>query len=136
VTLAKSADRELSGNVLGELQWRIYLELWKSPRAAEAAEGWGGDRYSVTRRSDGHLVGRIATTWDSAKDAEQFATAYIASLAARFPGADTSDPAAGIARPDSGKVFVRTIGKRVFIVDGGRAAAELEELIRTSKFDG
>ncbi|HEY0992372.1 MAG TPA: hypothetical protein VGD80_35210 [Kofleriaceae bacterium] len=136
VTLAKSADRELSGNVLGELQWRIYLELWKSPRAAEAAEGWGGDRYSVTRRSDGHLVGRIATTWDSPKDAAQFATAYIASLAARFPGADTRDPAAGIARPDFGKVFVRTIGKRVFIVDGARAAAELDQLIRTTRFDG
>jgi hypothetical protein len=134
VTLVKSADRELWGNVLGELQWRVYFELWKSPGAVEAAAGWDGDRYSVTRRSDGHLVGRIATAWDSPEDAEQFAAAYVASLAARFPGADTSRLDAGIARPDFGKVFVRTIGKRVFIVDGARDAAELAEIIRTAKF--
>jgi hypothetical protein len=136
VTLAKSADRELSGNVLGELQWRIYFELWKVPGAVDAAAGWGGDRYSVTRRSDGRLVGRIATAWDSPEDAEQFATAYAASLAARFPGADISRPDAGIARSDSGKVFVRRLGKRVFIVDGARDAAELEQLIRSARFAG
>jgi hypothetical protein len=135
VTLARTSDRELTGNVLGELQWRIYLELWKSPRAGEAAEGWGGDRYSVTRRSDGRLLGRIATTWDRPEDAVQFANAYVASLGARFPGADISHPAAGVARPDGGKVFVRTIGKRVFIVDGARDAAELDAVIRTTTFD-
>jgi hypothetical protein len=135
VRLARSASHELSANVLGELQWRIYFELWKTPNGAEAAEGWGGDRYSVTRGSDGRLLGRIATTWDRPEDATQFANAYVASLAARFPGADISQPSAGIARPDAGKVFVRTVGKRVFIVDGARDAAELDAMIRSTMFD-
>jgi hypothetical protein len=135
VTLAKPADPELAGNVLGELQWQIYFELWKSPRAAAAAEGWGGDRYAVTRRKDGRLIGRIVTTWDTPGDADEFASAYLASLAARFPGADTSQPAAGIARPDGGKVFVRTAGARVFIVDGADDAGALDALIRTTTFD-
>jgi hypothetical protein len=135
VTLARTTDPKLADNVLGELQWQIYFQLWKSPRAAEAAEGWGGDRYVVTRRKDGRLIGRIATIWDTAADAQQFADAYLASLAARFPGADTSRPAAGIARPDGGRVFVRTIGSRVFIVDGADDAGALDAVVRTTRFE-
>ncbi|HET7501876.1 MAG TPA: hypothetical protein VFK02_12755, partial [Kofleriaceae bacterium] len=134
VTLARSADPELVGNVLGELQWQVYFRLWKSPNAAEASEGWGGDRYSVTRRKDGRLIGRIATIWDSDADARQFADAYVATLAARFPGADVGDPATGIARPDGGRVFVRTDGPRVFIVDGADDAGALAALVRTTTF--
>jgi hypothetical protein len=135
VTLAKTADPQVTGNVLGELLWRVYFELWKSPHAAEASGGWGGDRYAITRRTDGRLIGRVATTWDTAGDAQQFARAYLASLAVRFPGADVSHPAAGIARPDGGKVFVRTAGTRVFIVDGADDAGSLDALIRTTAFD-
>ena len=135
VTLARSADRQLAGDVLGELQWKVYLERWKSPRAAEAAAGWGGDRFSVTRRKDGRLIGRIATIWDTPDDAAEFADAFVASLAARFPGADISHPAAGIPRADGGKVFVRRTGARVFIVDGAADAAALDALVRTTKFD-
>jgi hypothetical protein len=135
VTLSHMADPELAGNVLGELQWKIYFELWKSPRAAEASEGWAGDRYSVTRRSDGRLIGRIATRWDSPADARQFADAYIGSLAARFPGAHAGNPGNGIARPDGGKVFVRIAGDRVFIVDGADDAKPLDALIRGAAFD-
>jgi hypothetical protein len=135
VTLATTGEHELAGNVLGELQWKIYFELWKSPRAAEAAEGWGGDRYSVTRRKDGRLIARIATLWDTPVDAEQFAAAYLASLAVRFPGADVGHAAAGIARPDGGKIFVRRAGARVFIVDGADDAGALDALVRTTRLD-
>ncbi|HEX3757610.1 MAG TPA: hypothetical protein VHW23_02850 [Kofleriaceae bacterium] len=134
VTLRRTADPELAGNVLGELQWKIYFDLWKVPHADEAAAGWGGDRYAVTRRRDGRLIGRIATIWDTPDDARQFADAYIASLATRFPGA-AGQPAAGIARPDGGRVFVRVAGARVFIVDGADDASALDALIRSATFD-
>ncbi|HEX8111824.1 MAG TPA: hypothetical protein VF516_29030, partial [Kofleriaceae bacterium] len=133
VTLARGTDPELAGNVLGELQWKIYFELWKVPHAAEAAAGWGGDRYSVTRRRDGRLIGRIATVWDTPDDARQFADAYAASLSARFPGAGSL--AAGIARPDGGRVFVRVAGDRVFIVDGADDAGALDALVKSTKLD-
>jgi hypothetical protein len=141
VALAHSADPELAGNVLGELQWKVYFELWKVPHAAEAAAGWGGDRYSVTRRRDGRLIGRIATVWDTPKDAREFAAAYIASLEARWfdPGAGpiaTGSPATtGIARRDGGRVFVRVVGDRVFIVDGADTTGALDALVRSTKFD-
>lgn len=133
VTLARTTDPALAGNVIGELQWKVYLDLWKVPHGAEAAAGWGGDRYAVTRRRDGRLIGRIATVWDTADDARQFADAYAASLAARFPGGGSL--AAGIARPDGGRVFVRVAGDRVFIVDGADDAAVMDALVKSTKLD-
>jgi hypothetical protein len=134
VQLARSADPELAGDVLGELQWKIYFEQWKVPHAAEAAAGWGGDRYAVNRRRDGRLIGRIATVWDTPDDARQFADAYAASLAARFPGGGAL--AAGIARQGGGRAFVRTVGDRVFIVDGADDAGALDALVRSTTVDG
>jgi hypothetical protein len=133
--LARSGDPELVGNVLGELQWRIYFGLWKVPDAEPAAAGWAGDRYSVTRRKDGRLIGRIATLWDTEADAQEFAAAYLASLPARFPGAETGHPEAGVVRPGGGRIFVRTTGARVFIVDGADDARAVETLIRATTFD-
>jgi hypothetical protein len=134
VVLARPTDPELAGNVLGELSWKIYFELWKTPGAAAAAAGWGGDRYSVTRRKDGRLVAQIATVWDTAADAAQFEAAYRASLATRFSGAPaTASGAVAAERPGGGKIFLRTIGTRVFIVDGADDARALDALIRTTK---
>lgn len=135
ITLPHSPDRELTGNVIGELQWRVYFDLWKSPHTAEAAAGWAGDRYSVTRRSDGRLIGRIATLWDTPGDAREFADAYVASLARRFPGADVAHPGAGIARGDAGKLFVRVAGQRVFIVDGADDARAVDALAAGARFE-
>jgi len=135
VTLARTSEPKLADNVVGELQWQVYFQLWKSPGAAEAAAGWGGDHYTVIRRKDGRLIGRIATIWDTADDAQQFADAYLASLAARFPGAAPGQPAAGIARPDGGRVFVRTVGAKVFIVDGADDARALDAVVRTTTFE-
>jgi hypothetical protein len=134
VTLAAAGGHELVHNVFGELVWRVYFEQWKVPHAAEAADGWGGDRYAVSRRDDGRLIGRIATAWDTPHDAEQFATAFVASIAARLPGVDVSHPEAGIARSDGGKIFVRTVGDRVFIVDGADDPGALDALARTTTF--
>lgn len=135
VTLARTADPALADNVLGELQWKIYFDLWKVPHGAEAAAGWGGDRYAVTRRRDGRLIGRIATIWDTAEDARQFVDAYAASLAARFPGAGGSLFAGGVARPDGGRVFARIADKRVFIVDGADDTAAIDTLVKSRKLD-
>lgn len=120
VTLPRLAD-ELVGDVLGELMWRVYFDLWKVPNSQDAAAGWGGDRISVTRRKDGSLLGRIATVWDSAADAEQFAAAYRASLAARFPGGER-------------KTVVKVQGTKVFVVDGGDDK-DLAALVRGTKLD-
>jgi hypothetical protein len=70
--------------------------------------------------------------WDSPKDAEEFATAYEATLAKRFPKG-TGDPAVGFDRGDgAGRIFLARRGTRVFIVDGAEDAGVLGDLVKTA----
>ncbi len=132
VTFPTTKDA-LVTDVLGELGWSIYLDQWGVDNAADAAAGWGGDLYSVSRRPDGTLVASIATTWDTPADAKQFVDAYTASLAKRFPQGG-SGAKTGVTRPDGTKVFVKHAGKNVFIVDGARDAKPLDDLVKKAKF--
>lgn len=132
VTLPKLDGTEILNNVIGELQWSIYFQLWGLTEP-EAAKGWGGDRYAVQKGADGKLVGYLATTWDTPKDAQEFHDAYVKSLAARFPGADTAAPDKGIARTDGTKVFVRLKGNNVLIVDGTTDPKALDKLAAGTK---
>ena len=69
---------EVDNDVLGE--WYIYLILAKSfdqqhrlfdSMALDAAEGWGGDAYSVVKNNQtGERAGYIAMNWDTAADAD------------------------------------------------------------------
>jgi hypothetical protein len=135
VVLAKPADPELADLVFGELQWQIYFTLWAPAWKAIASEGWGGDHASVSRRKDGRLIARIATSWDTPGDAREFAKAYVESLRARFPSATGDAQKQGLARPaGTGKVFMRVTGQRVFIVDGADEAKELDAVAKTTTF--
>ncbi|MBN1314921.1 MAG: hypothetical protein JXA42_05620 [Anaerolineales bacterium] len=65
-------------NVLGEFFLRVYLEQYVDPQAAaEAADGWGGDRYAVYYRPENDdlvLVYRIV--WDSESEAKEFHSTF------------------------------------------------------------
>jgi len=111
----------LTENVLGEILWNIYLSLWVPDQAAQASEGWGGDRYTVIKRADGTLVAYHATIWDTPKDAKEFADAYEASFAKRFPTKDR-------------KHVLKLDGQKVFILDGDDDAKLFAQLIEGTKF--
>ena len=137
VTLPKLAGAELANVVFGELQWQVYFGLWTPDQKQVASEGWGGDRASVVRRPDGRLIARVATVWDSPNDAAEFATAYGASLAKRFPkGSGDPASATGFDRGDgAGKIFMKTDGAKVFAIDGADDAKPLAALIAGAKID-
>jgi len=137
VTLPKLAGAELANVVFGELQWQVYFGLWAPDHKVVASEGWGGDRESVVRRPDGRLISRIATVWDTPNDASEFATAYTASLAKRFPkGSGDPASAAGFDRGDgAGKIFMKTDGAKVFAIDGVDSAKDLATLVAGAKID-
>ena len=120
ITLPALDGELLASNVFGELQWRTYFSLWV-PSNTNAAEGWGGDRFAVVKRGDGSLLGYHATAWDSAADAKEFAEAYKASLAKRFPSNDR-------------KHAITADETRVFILDGSDDATLLAKLIRDTAF--
>jgi hypothetical protein len=137
VVLPKLRGKELLNVVLGELQWQVYFSLWAPDQKVKASEGWGGDRESVVRKPDGRFVARVATIWDTPADASEFAAAYAASLAKRFPkGSGDPASAAGFDRGDgAGKVFVKVVGPEVFAVDGADDPKELAALAAGAHVD-
>lgn len=135
VTLPKAGGAVVEDNVLGELMWQVYFSLWSPKAGTAASEGWGGDHMTVWRRADGHLVADIATIWDTPNDAKEFYDAYLATLSARYSGADVSHPETGVARTDFGKTWVKLAGNKVFIVDGGDDAKRIDQLAGQTKFD-
>jgi hypothetical protein len=109
----------LYSNVLGELQWAVYFSLW-TDRSKLASEGWGGDRYTVVRRGDS-LLAVHATIWDTTTDAKQFAEAYEASFAKRFPRKDR-------------RYAVRVDGRKVFVLDGDDDGALMDRVASDTSF--
>jgi hypothetical protein len=136
VTISIATDKpenKIGDFVLGELQWQVYFQLWLPAQRAIASEGWGGDHVIVIKRGDGRLVARIATVWDTEKDAIEFADAYAASLKARFPKG-SGDLVKGFDRGDgAGKIFGKRIGASVFVVDGADDVSWLDDLIKSVK---
>lgn len=98
----------LDTDVLGEFRWRvIFKEQGLRAEAETAAAGWDGDRYAVFKRkdSDATLL-LLSTSWDSAAQAEEFATAYSRLLARKY--ADAPEPARVVQKKEN-----------VYIVEGG-----------------
>ena len=137
VTLPALAGKQLADVVLGELQWQVYFSLWTPEQQKPASEGWGGDHENVVVRADGRPIARIATAWDTDADAEEFAKAYVASLAKRFAkGSGDPTSATGFDRGDgAGKIFVKRDGVHVFAIDGADSARELAALVAGTTID-
>jgi len=76
----------VDSNVLGEYTLRLYLEQQVDPAlAAKAADGWGGDWYSVyTRPGTSDIVLVWRTAWDREVEAAEFADVYTLYANARF----------------------------------------------------
>ncbi len=70
----------------GEFYLREYLRTQlPTQQAARAAAGWGGDHYQIYHNTaTGELAWIMRIEWDSAVDADEFASAYTEFLAARF----------------------------------------------------
>jgi len=84
----------LLDRTMGEFYLRQYLQTQLTRReAADAAEGWGGDRYHIYRSdAAGQLAWVLKIVWDTPADAREFATAYRDFGAARFEAGDYSAP--------------------------------------------
>ncbi len=68
--------RKTAEGTLGELSLRIYLRenLHDADWAADAAAGWGGDRFAVYQRGNARLVVWV-TEWDNGLELGQFKNA-------------------------------------------------------------
>ena len=66
----------------------IFKEQGLRSEAETAAAGWDGDRYVILKRKDSDAtLMLLATSWDSAAQAEEFASAYTRLLARKYTDA-------------------------------------------------
>ena len=71
---------EVYGDVMGEFFIRTYLETRASSRtAADAAAGWGGDRFTLLKGPKGERLLAALLAWDTPEDARQFFDALESS---------------------------------------------------------
>ncbi|HDQ72706.1 MAG TPA: hypothetical protein ENN19_11525 [Chloroflexi bacterium] len=78
--------RHVDGDIMGEFLIGRYLAQYIPEEDAEtAAEGWGGDRYTVHyHEEDETLVLGWRIVWDTPADVEEFVDAYVSYAEARF----------------------------------------------------
>lgn len=69
---------ELDNDVLGEFGLRLVLAEYMGPvAAAQAAEGWGGDRYVLLQRGeDGSHILAMQAYWDDQDESNEFWALY------------------------------------------------------------
>lgn len=136
ITLPKLGGYKLvESDVLGELQWSVYFSLWKHTGEVHAEENWGGDRYAVLRGADGIDVALVATVWDTEYDAKEFHDAYVSTLKARYGGAPSTDGGQLVLAHGADSTWVRRVGQRVYIVDGGHDPSLMDTLVAGSTFE-
>lgn len=115
--LPPAGTKTLATGRMGELQTRALLLActgWDG--AVRAAEGWGGDAFTIVATVPGERALLWATTWDSEADAADFEGALLAG-AACLPGLSGE----GMAPRANVPTLVRRAGRHVALVRGLRA---------------
>ncbi len=105
-------------NVLGEFGMRVLLGQWLDTSTAEdAAQGWHGDGYRVTRSAAGRHL-ELRTHWDDEQEAGEFAKAIAAALSKRYQvEGDLMGESSWQATTDSRQLEVRLTGHQVTVLD-------------------
>lgn len=98
--------REVEVNVLGEWYTQLVLsEQVGDDLSIVAAHGWGGDVYVVlSNDEEGSSAIYLMTIWDSVRDAQEFAAAFLDYGDARFGGREVGS---GTFTWDSAEGYVR-----------------------------
>lgn len=130
-TLGSNWQR-LEANVNGEFGYQIMLEEFVSKQTARnAAEGWGGDKYVTyeNKQTKDVLVAQF-TTWDSAKDAQDFFDAYCERTEKRYSAKRPADVSAKprVYETNEGFVGIELRDKDVVILEGAKTAGQLKSL--------
>ena len=84
---------EQEAGTLGELMTGIYLATFiDEDQALLAAEGWGGDRYSLLKDGQDRWMIVMLHAWDSAVDAEEYFQLYLEFIGVKSEGLWESEP--------------------------------------------
>ena len=95
---------QVAANVMGEFLIRTYLEEHLDAiQAADAAEGWGGDRYALISGPAGERLLVSFVAWDTFQDSAEFFDAYQVFMGVKIQpfGSDATSK-----RTDTGRMWV------------------------------
>ncbi|HVF92241.1 MAG TPA: DUF6782 family putative metallopeptidase [Blastocatellia bacterium] len=133
----------LDSDVNGEFGFQIMLsEFISKGDSRRASEGWGGDRYATYQEKTGAVMIAQYSTWDTARDAEEFFKAYCERTEKRYRSARTAPPEAGggqgrrLYQTEEGLVMIELRGQDVVIIEGAQTreqTARLQEQLWQSK---
>jgi hypothetical protein len=123
----------LDEDVIGE--WYTYLILAKGIEPAgwiddddarTAAEGWGGDRYTIFyNESTAQTVVVVHWVWDTERDSEQFASAFRESTTGLFGGPTSNEGGLTTWESDEGYTLFSEVGNEtVWILAPDQQTAE------------
>ena len=122
--------KEAGRDTVGEMAMGVmFRDTAKDPRAAAA--GWDGDTFAAFEQDGGKKLALVwASTWDTEKDAREFAAAYAAFQAKKFAheGKNNASPdddfRVPLRREKDGKaLLIEVRGADVAVVEGFDAAA-------------
>jgi hypothetical protein len=110
--------KEVTRNVVGEMQLAVLLKKYSGK---EAAAGWDGDQFAAFETTGGRLGLVWFSTWDSETDAREFAKSYLQFQTGKL-GPDARTPDAfpdSTRRPSGTSTFaVERRGSDVVVVEG------------------
>lgn len=107
--------RELTRNVLGELQISVML---RGHDGRKAAAGWDGDQFASFEHQDGALGYVLASTWDSENDAQEFAASLARYQKQRHGGAEQRSDTRFVLDKDGVYFVVEQRGTDVVAAEG------------------
>ena len=103
--------RELTTDTFGELIIQAYMEMHLPvERAALAAAGWGGDRFTLYEDAGGETLLYALLHWDSEEDAAEFFQAFL-----DFSRARTDEDWQPAARDDDTQRLLRLEGRVIYL---------------------
>jgi len=112
----------LTTNTVGEFDIAVLLaNFCRRSEAEEAARGWAGDRYVLFENSrDKRLLLVWYTTWDTAKDAEEFSSTYRKTIENKYRAEEliSQTPEGCTWRTEQGFVRLASNGSDVVLIEG------------------
>lgn len=113
--------REITTDTFGELIIQAYMEMHLPPeRAALAAAGWGGDRFTLYEDPGGETLLYALLHWDSEEDAAEFFQAFLdfsrARTDAEWQPAAQDDDTQSLLRLEGRVIYLHLAGARTLII--------------------
>ena len=124
--------KRIDTDINGEFGYQILLAEFLIKHAARnAADGWGGDKYATyeDKRNNDVMIAQF-TTWDSAKDAQDFFDAYGERIEKRYKVKRPEDLYAKprVYETSEGLVGIELRDKDVVILEGVKTRDQLKRL--------